>query len=594
MCGIAGILQFDDSPVDAAALRRMRQRLERRGPDTQGEFLSAACGLAHRRLSVLDLTSGAQPMTRGSLSVVFNGEIYNHRDLRRELESLGHVFSSDHSDTEALLHGYKQWGADLPRRLEGMFAFALWDASQRQLFLARDRAGEKPLMMHRDGRRFTFASTVAALIAGLEGAPEVDHDAVEFYLAYGYTDERSLLRQITELPAAHWATVQSNGRFHCERYWSAPPLEPESDRWQVEDLESLLRVAVERRLETDVPIGCFLSGGIDSSLVAHFAQQSLRKSGGKLRTFCVSMPDARYDESPWARQVADHLGTDHVQLRAEPRIEEDLRLLIHDSGQPLGDSSILPTYWISRAARQQVTVALSGDGGDELFGGYDRYRAMRLIQRHRWWIRWLPKWRGSDGKSWRNRLGRLIAAARRADPASQYESIVQLMSGHAASSLEFESDLDPVDAARRWDFARYLPFDLLRKVDRASMAVGLEVRCPLLDTPVIEAALRRPFTVVCPGGRLKGLLRDLAARHLPAPVAQRGKMGFSLPLARWFRTTLLPFVRQWLLETSLEPWLDRPELEGIIDQHTAGRADHSQRLFALVCLAIWLAEARRR
>jgi asparagine synthase (glutamine-hydrolysing) len=323
-----------------------------------------------------------------------------------------------------------------------------------------------------------------------------------------------------------------------------------------------------------------------------FAQQAMARQGGRLRTFSVSMPDARYDEGPVARLVADHLGTEHREFTAQPEVEQDLRLLIRSSGQPLGDSSILPTFWISRAARREATVALTGDGGDELFGGYDRYRALRLLRTHRWWMRHLPRWSGSDTRSLGDRMGRLARAARQADPARQYLTIVGMFDTEAWTAAAFDADLDPVDAARRFDFARYLPFDLLRKIDRASMACGLEVRCPMLDTTVMEQALRRTFDALCPTGQLKGLLREMAARRLPPPIARRRKSGFSIPLARWFRTTLKPMTRQWLLEVSLEPLFDRPGLERLIDEHARGKADHAQRLFALVSLSMWLAEAR--
>ncbi|MBI1373747.1 MAG: asparagine synthase (glutamine-hydrolyzing) [Phycisphaera sp.] len=619
MCGIGGILRFDGEPVDRDRLELMLRPLGCRGPDGHGVHIDGPCGLAHTRLAVLDAPGGAQPMVvdgeGGQLAVVFNGEIYNHHRLRDELASHGHRFTSDHSDTEVLLHGYRQWGDALPTKLEGMFAFAVWDAAGERLLLARDRTGKKPLFFHHADHRFTFASTLAALLAPYRSLPPINSAAVGEYLTFGYTRARTLLTNVEELPPGHYAVIEPTTVQTTDSYWTPPVTDTSSGDV---DFTALLTAAVHARLEADVPLGCFLSGGIDSSIVAALAHARLQRDGQRLKTFSVSMPDAKYDEGPWAKRVADHLGTEHHALVAEPDVEDDLRMLIATMGEPLADSSLLPTYWVSKAARQHVTVALSGDGGDELFGGYERYKAMRMIARHGRWLSRLPADllpRGEQ-KSRLTRLRRLIDAARQADAPRQYQSIVELFThdqlrelgvGRHASIDDWPrpgtthtgDELDPADAARRWDFAAYLPGDLLRKVDRASMAVALEVRCPMLDTLVVGAALSAPASKLMPGGRPKGLLRDLSRKWLPRDVVDRRKMGFAVPIGGWFARDLRPLLQRQLLDATelTELGCRRESMERMITDHASGRADHTHRLFALLSLSMWLAwlgESRAR
>jgi asparagine synthase (glutamine-hydrolysing) len=584
MCGIGGILRLDGGPVDRAALERMRGPIMCRGPDDQACIAEGPCGLVHTRLAVLDPATGRQPMNIpggrefGPATVIFNGEIYNHRELRRELERAGHRFSTHHSDTEVLLHGRRQWGRDLPRHLRGMFAVAIWDPKSRSLLLMRDRAGKKPLYFYRDDRQFCFASTPAAIIAAL-GPLAVRREGLAEYLALGYTRAASLWESIREVEPGTRAIVGMDGACQPEKYWSCPGVAGSGPA--AGNIHDMLREAVESRLEADVPLGCFLSGGIDSSLVAALAQRALAQRGGRLRTFSVSMPDGRYDEGPWARRVADHIGAEHTELRAEPNVEQDLRHLIQTAGEPTGDSSILPTYWLSRTTRRHVTVALSGDGGDELFGGYERYVAMRLLRRHGWWLRRIP-----------------------AALLGGYTSIVQLLSdeqlaalganehrepGAFVTSTFSQGASDPADAARRWDFENYLPYDLLRKVDRASMAVALEVRCPFLDTALVEAALTTPMKQLMPGRMTKPLLRDIARQYLPAEIVERKKMGFAVPIGLWFGDSLRPLLDKWLLDCPAltDLGLNRSYIEQLIREHVAGKIDHTHRLFALLTLAMW-------
>ena len=613
MCGIGGILRFDGKPVDRDKLEAMRRVLACRGPDGHGFHVEGPIGLVHTRLAIIDKETGAQPMTRGNLTVVFNGEIYNHRELRKELESLGHHFTSDHADTEVLLHGYKQWGKKLPTKLEGMFAFAIWNPAEQTLFLARDRCGKKPIYLHHDEKSVSFGSTASSLLTIIQPVPihsETVRNPLLDYLELGYGQ----FSNIYECVSGAYAFVElKNESTLMMKYWN--PFEP--NKKTSEDYLELLLNSVHKRLEADVPLGCFLSGGIDSSLIAAMAQKRLAEQGGRLKTFSVSMPDTRYDEGPFAKQVADYLGCQHHELHAEPNVEEDLLYLIRTMGEPFGDSSILPTYWLSKATRQHVTVALSGDGGDELFGGYKRYVAMRLIRHRPWWIRLLPKWLfGGEQKSTRAQLGRLVKAARYRKPIEQYLSIIRIFDEVQLVSLgldpltqpnpsiqqydrysaHFRSRYgskdyhqDPVDFARYWDFFEYLSNDLLRKVDRASMAVGLEVRCPFLDTALVEAALSTPMKVLMPGRTTKPILRQIARKYLPEEICNRKKMGFAVPIGLWFRNELRPLLQKWLLDSPALPGLglNRDYIEQLIREHQSGKLDHTHRLFALLTLSMW-------
>jgi asparagine synthase (glutamine-hydrolysing) len=536
------------------------------------------------------------------LTVVFNGEIYNHRALRRQLESLGHRFHTDHSDTEVLLHGYRAWGVDLPGKLNGMFAFAIWDRAAATLFLCRDRAGKKPLFVRRDANELRFASVVSALVVG-GAAPRIDADGLDEYLRFGYTTGRTLLDGVRELPPGSWMLVPGAepGAVTERRYWTLS--EPGEGTG---DLGRLLEEAVERRLDADVPLGCFLSGGIDSSLVAALAQQALRRRDAEpLQTFSVSMPEVGYDEAPYARMVAQHIGSRHTELVAHPGTEvlADLRLLTAVSGEPMGDSSILPTYWLSRATRRHVKVALSGDGGDEVFGGYERYRAMRLLRRHGPWLRRTPLARlaRSEQKSLRSRIGRLAAAAGRASPAEQYLSMIELFSHEQLRDLgrqpaspppameDWQPESDPVAAAMRWDFEYYLPGDVLQKVDRASMAVALEVRAPLLDFELVEASARLSPSTLMSRSRLKALLKQIAAPLLPTAILARKKQGFALPIGKWFRGPLKTELREHLTDGRLASLgLRQATIDRLFREHADRRADHTHRLFTLLSLALWL------
>ncbi len=626
MCGIAGIVRFDDQPIERRRLEAMRDHLRHRGPDGEGIAAYERCALVHTRLAIIDLLSGQQPMHvaraadlaggasgGGPLHLVFNGEIYNHRALRQQLEKLGHRFTSDHSDTEVLLLGYRQWGLELPKHLHGMFAFAIWDEDAQRLVLVRDRTGKKPLYVFRRDRELCFASLAATVRAGLPSGlrPGINPSALRNYLRLGYTFRASLIDGIEEIAAAHLMVVDAQGAVTTHQYWQPPPISLTSTSLgAVASTREVLMEAVSTRLEADVPLGCFLSGGIDSSVIAALAQRKLQAEGrGPLHTFSVAMPDLDYDESRFAQRVARAIGAEHVRLEADPShdIVGDLTRLVAIAGEPLADSSILPTHWLSRATRQHVKVALSGDGGDELFGGYDRYRALWLLQRLRGILRLAPTGMltAVEPRSRRARLRRLREAARFDTPARQYLSMVHLFTDEQIASLGvatqecwsggesggvpgWPAEAEPVSAARRWDLTHYLPFVLMRKVDRASMAVALEVRCPMLDTAVCDLAGHLPTTVLMPRGRRKALLRAIASELLPAEIVRRPKRGFAVPIGRWFAGPLQQTLRDIVTDGTLDAMgFERNAIVRLVDEHVQHKADHTHRLFALLDLAIW-------
>lgn len=635
MCGIAGIVRFDDQPIPPDRLGAMLAHLKHRGPDGDGISDHGRCALVHARLSIIDLMSGQQPMhlppsgsmdvapdevprrgSAGALHLVFNGEIYNHKELRRKLEKRGHVFASTNSDTEALLYGYRQWGENLPKHLHGMFAFMIWDEQHRRVFMARDRTGKKPLFIRYspDKKEITFASLVGTLTAGLGPGDRatVNRHALLNYLRLGYTFDQSMIEGVSELPAAHFMRIEHDGEVQVRRYWRPPPISKHSTSLgAVDALDEVLTEAVVKRLEADVPLGCFLSGGIDSSVIAAIGQRRLNEIGaGRLRTYSVAMPDVLYDETIHARQVADHIGADHTVLQCEiGDAMSDLKRMMAVTGEPTADSSILPTHWLCKTARPHCKAALSGDGGDELFGGYDRYRAMRLLAHHRGWMQWIPSgiFRGHP-KSKRARFGRLLSAAQAGPrPEQQYQSMIHLFTEGDIQQLcpgligDVEPDSsggpalphwqpwnDLAHAAMRWDFEHYLPYELLRKVDRAAMSVALEVRCPMLDTQVCDLAGHLPTQVLMPGGKSKALLRQLGARYLPTSICRRPKRGFAVPMGDWLRERLRDDLHGHLFNGQLDSLgVDSAVCRRLFEEHLAQRADHTHRLFSLLQLSMW-------
>lgn len=627
MCGIGGILRTDGQPIPDEWLDAIDARIAYRGPDGAGRFRDrvtftdeqgqqrvAEVAFVHRRLSIIDHKDGAQPMvsehgrdeSEGLVAVVFNGCIYNHRELRRGLEAKGHRFVTDHSDTEVLIHGWREWGEELFEQIEGMYALAIWDHVRKTLIYARDAFGEKPLYsLHRiagsalaDGNLLVFASSFDSIgrIRGEFATEAIAHEEwlLEYLkLAYVPRQPENARRPSDEEPRTYTIFEPQAGLPCVFRSGLHFAIEHQSRL----DPASLIKQAVNRRLEADVPIGCFLSGGVDSSLIAYFAKQHKPD----LMTFTVRMPDARYDESAYAEAVAAHLGTDHHTLEVAMNPTEDLVRLIGLLGQPFGDSSILPTYWVSKAARQHVKVALAGDGGDELFIGYERYLAARRLQRHWRWLRSLPDaaLHRAHPKSRFNKAGRLIEMARDYPTFGvvAMESVfrvdeIEELTGLPVCGEPVECGRDALLALRDFDLLHYLPNDLLRKTDTASMACGLEVRCPFLDRDLASAVLAMPVDDLIPNGERKGLLRKIARKYLPKECVDRPKMGFAIPIGEWFRNDF-GGMKTLLLDhlNSAEPFgpiqLNQKAVQRFIDAHMSGKRDHGQRLFTLLTLSIW-------
>lgn len=614
MCGIIGIASA--RPVASRAwLKAGRDAMVHRGPDDAGEWWSEdqRVGLGHRRLSIVDLSpAGHQPMLRPEWGVViaFNGEIYNYQELREELIGAGYAFRS-HSDTEVLLAAYHAWGEDCLDRLNGMFAFALLDERRNRLFLARDRAGEKPLFYHYANGTVRFASELKGLMADDTLDRRIDPEALDCYLAMGFVPgDRCILAGFNKLPPGHAMIFDlADGSLTTRRYWSLPaaPRDNRAESASLEDLvdrfEILLEDAVARQMVADVPVGVLLSGGVDSSLITAMA---VRRSDN-VRTFTIGFPGQdKLDETPHARLIAEHFGTRQTELMAEPTSAELLPRLAAQFDEPMVDSSMFPTFLVSEMVRQHCTVALGGDGGDELFGGYEHYSALiRMRER----LRLVPRGLrtlvaqgaerlapvGMRGRNWLQGLDvefghGLPQATGFFDPTTRR----RLMQGHSGYRTRAEvimasrvpSEPDLVQRATRMDFHDYLPEDILVKVDRASMLNSLEVRAPLLDHRLIEFAFGVvPSGLKATGQTKKILLKALAKRVLPPEFDRQRKQGFSIPLAKWLESG--PFREMfWSVLTDPACLFDRRTVQGLLAGQDRGRSN-GDRLFALVQFELW-------
>lgn len=625
MCGICGIVDRTGRRVDEVEIVGLRERLAHRGPDDSGAYLSGCVALGHRRLSILDLSERSrQPISNedGTVQVVSNGEIYNYRELRDELRDAGHRFSSD-GDTEVLAHGYEQWGmARTLQRLHGMFAFGLWDEGSDVLWLVRDRLGVKPLYYLEDSGRLVFASEIHGLYEYKRPSPDsIDRRSLDYFLSFGYVPpDRTIVRGINKLPPAHVLKYSREG-VEVSQYWDVGlngHVLASGER-TADDVEERLSVAVSRRLESDVPLGVFLSAGIDSGLVAAFAAKAV---GPGLKTFTVGFAgsSASEDERGTARLVAERYGTVHRELIVEPSHSADLGLVMWHAGEPFADISVLPSFQMSRAARGDVSVALTGDGGDESFCGYYNVYAAYLAGKAR---RLLPDKvrRGlsrlldaADGRgSGRLPLTRRLATLMRYSVRSPIETY-QLsgwwntteksglydpgwLKGQASidaqdavgERLSRVESLDEVEQILYTDLHLRLPGDYLTKMDIASNIVALEVRSPFLDHELVEYAAALPPSTRMSRWRQKGLLRDLARLHLPAQVYNRPKTGFAPPLGSWLRTDWAPLVAG-LLEDSRTVGaglLNGQVVRRTVKEHVEGTRDHAQRVWSLVCFEIW-------
>ena len=617
MCGIAGIADLTGHPVDTALLRAMTAVQAHRGPDGEAFVCRGAVGLGHRRLAIIDLATGDQPMANddGSVRIVFNGEIYNFRELRRDLEARGAHFRTT-SDTEVILRAYEAEGPDCVKRLRGMFAFAILDERARRLVLARDRAGIKPLVYAWDGQRLLFASEIKGILEDTTVARDLDLDALGQYLTFHYVPApRTIFRSVRKLPPASTLVLSlDGGEPVISRYWSlrfTPDARVTESEW-VERLRAELVDAVRCHMISDVPIGAFLSGGVDSSTVVALMAQA---SSAPIRTFSIGFDETDFDELAFARQVAARYGTDHYEMVVKPNALEILPKLAWHFDEPFADSSAIPTYYVSKITREHVTVALSGDGGDENFAGYRRYaRALELHKRFDQGPSRLARPLltlvstvlpvGARGQAWTGMAG--------ADPLERYfrmvtyqrrETLRRLLSDDLRSlaisgpnpavfsRLASEGGApDYVSTLQQIDMATYLPDDILAKVDRTSMAVSLESRVPLLDHRLMEFVATMPSSFKLRNGDGKYLLKRAMAQDLPQEILTRKKMGFGVPLGDWFRRELRDMTRDVLLgrQARQRGIFQTPEVEALLATHDAGRRDHSARLWALMCFELWM------
>ena len=618
MCGIAGMVQtHPDGGLDQATIHRMCEAIVHRGPDDEGILVKNGVGLGMRRLSIIDLAGGHQPLFNEdkTIWIVFNGEIYNFPELRDDLEKRGHRFAT-HTDTETIVHLYEEMGADCVQKLRGMFAFALYDERRGKLLIARDRFGKKPLHYAMAGNRFWFGSEMKSILAVAPELASVNHEALLQYLYFGYIpDPLTAFHPIQKLPAGHLLELQ-DGKIHVRQYWDLPEYgtrTPRSEDECLEELEWRLAEAVKIRLIADVPLGALLSGGTDSSTVVALMA---RASSAPVKTFSIAFGHDDFNESRYARLVAEKFGTDHKELVVEPNILETVETLTHSLEEPFGDSSMLPTYFVSCMARKFVTVALSGDGGDEIFAGYDRY----AINQRRDLLGRMPQWAGSWYRKSvfpmlpKNMRGRRLSyhvslpwRERYVDSISflpLFERDIPLLSDEFRETLNTGADpasvmygyfdrapaKDPVDQMMYVDTKTYMLGDILTKVDRMSMATSLEVRVPILDHVFVEWATGLPAEWKLRNGQQKYILRKLADRvGVPHEALYRPKQGFALPLVHWIRHELKDLIMSMLLEPrTLQRGYFRPEgVRQMFDEHFSLRRDHSGGIWRLLMLELW-------
>jgi asparagine synthase (glutamine-hydrolysing) len=622
MCGIVGLVRNDGRPIDENLLGRMCTAIQHRGPDDDGFYVNGSVGLGMRRLAIIDLKSGKQPIHNADRTawIVFNGEIYNYLELREKLEKLGHVFYTN-SDTEAIVHAYDQYGADCPKHLRGMFAFAIWDERTQELFLARDRVGKKPLLYSQVNGQLIFGSEFSALLLHPDISREIQPQALDYYLSFMCIPAPlTAYQSIRKLEPGHslrWK--KKNGDIEIQRYWR-PDFSKKLDITEEEAGErtvEILREAVRVRLMSEVPLGAFLSGGIDSSAVVALMSQ---ESSEKVKTFSIGFDEQDFSELHHARRVAEHIGADHHEFIVTPDAVEILPMLVEHYGEPYADSSAVPTYYVARETRKHVTVALNGDGGDESFAGYERYIAMGLTEKYRLlpsfvresvireMVNLIPT--SATKKSKVKSAKRLLEVVSRPkvnrymhwmsvfndetkQPLYSDSFKQQTSEGNATGVLErwFKeaNGIGIVDTMLLTDQMTYLPNDLLVKVDIATMAVSLEARSPFLDHHVIEFAAQLPENLKLRRLTSKYLLKKVLRQLLPSENLTRRKMGFGVPIGHWFRGKMQPFLREVILsEKALRRGMFKPEaVRQLVELHTRAERDYSHQLWTLLMLELW-------
>ena len=618
MCGIAGFVDQSerlDAGEREALLDRMCRRIAHRGPDDQGTLVEGAVGLGMRRLSIIDLAGGHQPMSgcNGTASIVFNGEIYNYRELHKDLERSGHRFRTN-SDTETILHAYEEHGAESVKSLRGMFAFAIWDRPQRTLFIARDRVGKKPLYYTTTPEgTFLFGSELKSLIEHPELRRDIDLEALDAFITFGYVpDPLSIFKGVHKLPPGHHLTFK-DGRVEVSEYWDFR-FAPDARRGEEETIESLralLDDAVRARLIADVPLGAFLSGGVDSSAVVGLMA---RHTAGRVKTFSIGFREDSFDELKYARVAARHFGTDHHEFIVTPDICGIVDELVWHFDEPFTDHSAIPTYMVSKLAREHVKVVLSGDGGDELFAGYQRY----VVDRRRSGFDRVPRFvreglmqplsrrlpHGAWGRNFlydngHDALGRYVNSVSVFSELNKHSLYTEDFRRRlGAESRAFESfreiarhavSTEPLDALLYLDSKTYLPGDILTKVDRMSMAVSLEARAPLLDHKLIEYVLTIPASLKMKGLETKYVFKRAVEGLVPPEILHRPKQGFGVPLSLWINEQLRARIRETLGEprTRERGYFDPRYVQTLLDEHERGRRDHSWGLWSLLMLELW-------
>jgi asparagine synthase (glutamine-hydrolysing) len=622
MCGIAGIVHLDGSPVSPIILDRMNSAIIHRGPDGEGIWNNGAAGLAHRRLSIIDLAGGKQPLTNedGTVWITYNGEIYNHCELRRNLENKGHVFKTK-CDTEVIVHLYEEYGRDCVLFLNGMFAFGIYDTRRKTLLIARDRMGQKPLVYFHDSKKFVFASELQALRKHPDMPREINLQAVHDYFSLQYIPHpETIYNKVRKLPPAHILEVNLEfGRTRLTRYWNCKF--DQKAKMTYDEAKNLLREklddAVKIRLMSDVPIGAFLSGGIDSTIIVGLMA---KHSSMSVKTFTIGFKEGKYDERGYAKIAAAKFATEHREKIVEPADFSLVEKLVGYYGEPYCDASMLPTYLLSQFTRENVAVALSGDGADEIFAGYYRYLVMKYSQ----FADYIPLTvrksvfgilsgilpAKTEERAFLGHIHRILSAAssshdeRYVDIISRFnEKLKMEIYGERFSDFKAQetqeyinaiymgaSARDPIEKLMETDIQSYLPGDILTKVDIASMACSLEVRSPFMDYRIAELAASMPLNFKQDGTERKHILRETFADLIPPELLKRRKLGFGVPLASWFRKEWAGILRVRLLEgrSVSEKYLKKAVVERLITEHQKSKADHSYPLWALLVFELWL------
>ena len=622
MCGICGKLHFDPAfEIDPVQLERMSNTLYFRGPDDKGHYISNNVGLGFRRLSIIDLHTGHQPLANedDSVWIAFNGEIYNFQELRKDLEKKGHKFRTQ-TDTETIVHLYEEYGEKCVEYLRGMFAFAIWDERQKQLFCARDRFGIKPFFYYLDHDKFLFGSEIKAILASEEVRTEMDMKALDSYMAFQYiSEDRTIYESIKKLRPAHTLTIRpydSSKRVEIKQYWeiSYEPDETKTEGEWCEALDEVLSEAVKLRLISDVPLGAFLSGGIDSSSVVALMS---KYSTEPVKTFSIGFNEQEFNELPYARQVAEKFHTEHHEQIVEPESIDLLPMLVRAYDEPFGDASAIPTYYVSKFAREYVTVVLSGDGGDELFVGYDHYPHWNKIHKYNitpaafnklFWgsiHKAIPTKVKGKGITYllaqnRNYFGKSAAIWHLPERAALYKR--ELWSrlkddpaeGYRESLIKASKAKDFVWKMQEIDMHTYLTDDILTKVDRVSMKCSLEARVPLLDHKVAELSFKIPTKYKLQGNQRKYILKKTMEKYLPESILYHKKQGFAVPLKQWFKDDLKAYVHDRLIATNnnLSEYINQDFVAKIVDDHNTGMRDLNSKIWSLLFLDAWLTEQK--